>query len=149
MRVLGLGIVKGMWTTLRHFASRPITMQYPEENRPVAARSRGVPVFDSSKCLMCSYCARACPHGNIMMEVSFNADGARVLERYDLDLGYCMFCGLCAEACPTGALTFGNQYEHAVYSRKENILTKERFAAERQRLLASPEPRGRKGMKIA
>jgi NADH-quinone oxidoreductase subunit I len=83
------------------------------------------------------------------MEVSLTPDGARVLGRYDLDLGFCLFCGLCAEACPTGALAFGAQYEDAAYTRRSNVLTKERFAAERERLLAAPQAARKKGSKVA
>lgn len=130
---IGIGVVKAMWTTLKYFwigLRKPFTVQYPEERLVVPERSRGVHIFDESKCIVCTRCARACPHGNIIMTVREGDDGRRELLQYDLDMTYCLFCGLCTDACPTGAITMGPNYELAGYSRWDLLYTMPRWSRE-------------------
>ena len=43
MRVLEplIELVRGLWTTLRFMFEKPVTVQYPEQKKPVKARFRG------------------------------------------------------------------------------------------------------------
>ncbi|MBI2862430.1 MAG: NADH-quinone oxidoreductase subunit I [Chloroflexi bacterium] len=127
---LGIGVLKAMGATLRQFFRKPFTIQYPEERMTLAPRVRGIHIFDESKCIVCTRCARACPHGNIIMNVREGPNGERELLQYDLDMGYCLFCGLCTDACPTGAIVMSPRYELAGYSREDLIYTAPRWSRE-------------------
>lgn len=148
---LGGGIARSMLTTLRQFFRPAVTVQYPEEKAPLQARSRAALGFDETICIKCAQCARACPLGLIVMRVSRGPDGERVLEQYDIDLGYCLDCGLCVDDCPTGAIHWTHRYELAAYRREDMIFTRERWRAEiearrvaaaKNRPLLAPPPWG-------
>ena len=47
----------------------------------------------------------------------------KILVKYEYDLGSCMFCQLCVNACPHDAITFDQEFEHAVFDRSKLVLT--------------------------
>src|SRR4249919_1924169 len=62
----GLGIVKGMATTLRRMVQPKVTIQYPEVVNDISPRHRGrlQLLYDEHgalKCETCFQCAQACP----------------------------------------------------------------------------------------
>ena len=123
----GKGIAKGLRVTLRHLFRRPITTQYPEERLTVSRRIRGSEhlVLDKEQCVACGACARACPHGCIEVVGSKDAEGKRVIDKFEWDSGRCIFCGLCVEACPRENLFMNYGYEQANYRYKELVLSME------------------------
>ena len=46
----------------------------------------------------------------------------KILAKYEYDLGACMFCQLCVNACPHDAITFDQNFEHAVFDRTKLVL---------------------------
>ena len=46
----------------------------------------------------------------------------KILATYEYDLGACMFCQLCVNACPHDAITFDQNFEHAVFDRTKLVL---------------------------
>jgi NADH-quinone oxidoreductase subunit I len=129
-------MLKGLLTTLKSMFQKPVTIQYPEEKRPVRARFRGRHVlhrYDNGleKCIGCALCAAACPADAIFVEASENTDekryspGERYASTYEINMLRCIYCGYCEDACPTEAITLGDQYEMTFTERKEALYTKE------------------------
>jgi len=103
--MFGKGLVKGLQITWKEFWTPKVTIQYPEEQNPVAERFHGQLSIDLDKCIACSMCANACP--NRVIELKKQKVGTKqFLTDYVQNVQYCLFCGLCVEACPKDALHF-------------------------------------------
>ena len=61
---------------------------------------------------------------SIFLQQKKTADGKKkkILATYEYDLGACMFCQLCVNACPHDAITFDQNFEHAVFDRTKLVL---------------------------
>lgn len=123
---MSMALLKGLALTLKHFFRRPVTLQYPEEKRPVPSRFRGRPalVFNPDglpRCVACGLCEKICPSLCITVVPKTGSDGVRALAEYTLDLNRCSFCGLCVEACPIVAIEMSHEYEMAARSRRELV----------------------------
>jgi NADH-quinone oxidoreductase subunit I len=126
----------GMLTTFHEMWQKPVTIQYPEEKRPVRQRFKGRHVlkrYDNGmeKCIGCSLCSAACPADAIFVEAAENTDderyspGERYARVYEINMLRCIFCGYCEDACPTEAIVLGDNYELSFHDRRSSIYTKE------------------------
>jgi NADH-quinone oxidoreductase subunit I len=140
-------IARGLATTLREMVSKPVTIQYPEEKRPVRQRFKGRHTLKRyenglEKCIGCALCAAACPADAIFVEAADNTDderyspGERYASVYEINFMRCIFCGYCEDACPTEAIVLGDNYELSFTDRRSAIYGKE--------LLLEPVPEGGK-----
>ena len=82
MAIPGVGILKGMGTTLRNFFSPKVTRQYPEVRPQMPDRWRGrldliYDPFGQHKCEVCFQCAMVCPVEAIDMS-GFDSQGSRI-----------------------------------------------------------------------
>jgi NADH-quinone oxidoreductase subunit I len=135
-------ILRAMALTLRYFVSKPVTVQYPEEQVKVYPRFRGRhelrlyedgPYKGLERCIGCSLCAAYCPTQCIYVEAGENTDdmqrspGERYAEIYEINMLRCMFCGYCEEACPTGAIVLRREFALADYGRDSLIYAQDRL----------------------
>jgi len=128
-------IARGLLTTLRELFSKPVTIQYPEQKRPVRTRFKGrheLKRYENGleKCIGCSLCSAACPADAIFVEAAENTDeeryspGERYARVYEINMLRCIFCGYCEDACPTEAIVLGDNYELSFYDRRSAIYDK-------------------------
>jgi len=143
-----LTLFKGMRVTGKYFFSPRaiVTQQYPENRHGHGKRSKQqLVMFDrfkgelimphnennQHKCTGCGICEMNCPNGTIevlsIMNVGEDGKKKRALDKYVYHLGMCTFCALCVRTCPSQALSFSQEFEHAVFDRKKltKILNKE------------------------
>ncbi len=102
--------------TLRLFGVRTkrrgaVTIQYPEERKPLAARHRSLhrlrPGPDGKpSCVACMLCVTVCPSECLAVEAADTGDpdDPKRPARFVVDLDRCCFCGFCVEACPVDAI---------------------------------------------
>jgi NADH-quinone oxidoreductase subunit I len=129
-------LLRGLGTTLRMAANKPVTIQYPEVKRPVRARFKGrhrLMRYENGmeRCIGCSLCSAACPADAIFVEAAENTDeeryspGERYASTYEINMLRCIYCGYCEDACPTEAIVLGDNYELSFTDRRASIYNKD------------------------
>ena len=127
-------IMDAMKVTFRHMFHRPITFQYPREQRVIPDTHRGalgLLRYDDGRerCVGCDLCEVACPSHCI--KVVSEEDKTRPLQRYAsefyIDVTKCVFCGYCVEACPVNALAMTKMYEYSTHDKRTLLFDKKRL----------------------
>ena len=130
-------IAKGMAITLKHFFSKKVTVQYPEQTRSFSKVFRGLHILNRDeegreRCTACGLCAVACPAEAITMEAAERKEDEvhlyreeKYAARYEINMLRCIFCGYCEEACPKDAIYLSQTFTPANYQRKGFIYKKE------------------------
>jgi NADH-quinone oxidoreductase subunit I len=127
-------LLKGMRVTSRYFFSpgKIVTQKYPNNRKDLVMfdRFKGEVIMphndkNEHKCTGCGICEINCPNGTIevISKSIVLEDGKkkRAIDQHIYRLGMCTFCALCVKTCPSEALAFGQDFEHAVFSRKSLI----------------------------
>jgi NADH-quinone oxidoreductase subunit I len=115
----GFGLLKGMRITMKRFFKKKVTQQYPEVKPNLPPRSHGSFKFEFDKCISCNMCADACPNSVIRVDFTKDEKGKRLLQQYNMSLGYCLFCGLCVKACPKDAINFKTDFDMVCYDKSD------------------------------
>lgn len=115
----GQGLLKGLQITIKHFFSKKVTQQYPEERPVLPKRFRGTFELIPDKCTACGLCAIACPNQIITVESQKDENNKRKLTKYRMLMESCLYCGFCVEACPTDALYSTQNFENTVFFRQD------------------------------
>jgi NADH-quinone oxidoreductase subunit I len=131
-------LLGGLRVTLRHFFSRKITMQYPEEKWVVPEGYRGAPYLvrdqeGRTKCVSCQLCEFVCPPKAILItppgpEPDPTTGNVEKRPReFQIDMLRCIFCGFCQEVCPEEAIFLMKDYALVGASRAEMVYSKEKL----------------------
>ncbi|MCX8031716.1 MAG: NADH-quinone oxidoreductase subunit NuoI [Thermodesulfovibrionales bacterium] len=131
-KILFIDLIRGLLITLKTIFSRPVTIRYPKERRPLEPGFRGRHAFvrepDTGKerCVACTKCAQVCPSQCIHIDFIINPEtGARVLIKYEIDALRCIFCGYCEEVCPVNAIVLTEFFEYASFSKRDIYFDRE------------------------
>lgn len=128
-------IPTGFATVLGTLKQKPVTIEYPEQQKPMTARFRGrhqLKRYDDGleRCIGCALCAAACPADAIYVEAAENTNqarfspGERYAKTYEINMLRCIFCGLCEEACPKDAIYLTETFAPANYTRQSFVYGK-------------------------
>jgi len=140
-----MNVIRGFMTVFKHLFEDKVTVQFPEQQRPVHERYKGrhaLKRYDNGleKCIGCALCAAACPADAIWVEAAENTDeeryspGERYAKTYEINMLRCIFCGYCEDACPTEAIVLEHEYRLSFSDRRDAIYTKD--------MLIDPPPPG-------
>jgi NADH-quinone oxidoreductase subunit I len=128
-------LLVGLKLTGRHFFTKKITVQFPEEKTPTSPRFRGLHALrrypnGEERCIACKLCEAVCPALAITIEAGPRAeDGSRRTTMYDIDLFKCIYCGFCEESCPVDSIVLTRISDYSIEHRGENIMTKQKLLA--------------------
>ena len=132
-------IAQGLSITMKHFWRKPVTIQYPEQQREFSENFRGLHSLKRDedgreRCTACGLCALSCPAEAITMIAAERQKGEENLYReekyaavYEINMLRCIFCGLCEEACPKEAIYLDGPHVTSDYLRKDFIYGKDKL----------------------
>lgn len=92
---------------------------YPEEKPVLPKRFRAWFELIPEKCTACGLCVNACPNSIISIESYKDENNKRKLSKYRMLMESCIYCGFCVEACPQDALYNTQEFEQAVFFRRD------------------------------
>ncbi len=122
--------LRAIWMVFLHTFQKRVTVQYPDEIRRLAPRSRGRVILTRNpdgqeRCTACNRCVVACPTGCIAIQGAKREDGSRYPASFKIDFARCISCGYCEEICPTSAIQLVPDVELAEFRRPNMTYVKE------------------------
>ena len=111
-----------------------MTIQYPEELRPLMSRYRSrhrltLREDQTPRCVGCMLCETVCPAKCITIVPGEHPDPnvEKFPLRYEIDTLRCIYCGMCVEACPCDAIRMDTYVHPRIwgYAREDFIETKD------------------------
>ncbi|ABI57304.1 NADH-quinone oxidoreductase subunit NuoI [Alkalilimnicola ehrlichii MLHE-1] len=128
-------LLQGLRLTGKHFLSRSVTLEYPEEKTPKSPRFRGMHALrrypnGEERCIACKLCEAVCPALAITIEAGPREDdGTRRTTLYEIDMFKCIYCGFCEESCPVDSIVETREHEYHMEHREERVFDKARLLA--------------------
>jgi NADH-quinone oxidoreductase subunit I len=125
---------RAMSVTLRNLFRKPVTVHYPDVQRPYPDRFRGILALAYEKdtgeeaCIGCRLCEYICPPQVIKVEMLKTAK-RNYAKTFTLELYACEFCELCVQVCPTDAIIMMKSFDLAAADRRDLLLDKDRLHA--------------------
>jgi NADH-quinone oxidoreductase subunit I len=125
---------RAMGITLRNLFRKPVTVHYPDVQRPYPDRFRGILALAYEKetgeeaCIGCRLCEYICPPQVIKVEM-LKAEKRNYAKTFTLELYACEFCELCVQVCPTDAIIMMKSFDLAAADRRDLLLDKDRLHA--------------------
>jgi NADH-quinone oxidoreductase subunit I len=125
---------RAMGVTLRNLFRKPVTVHYPDVQRPYPDRFRGILALAYDKdtgeeaCIGCRLCEYVCPPQVIKVEMLKSAK-RNFAKTFTLELYACEFCELCVQVCPTDAIIMMKSFDLATSDRRDLLLDKDRLHA--------------------
>ena len=127
-------VARAMNITLRNLFRRPVTVHYPDVQRPYPDRFRGILALAYEKdtgeeaCIGCRLCEYICPPQVIKVEM-LKTEKRNYAKTFTLELYSCEFCELCVQVCPTDAIIMMKSFDLAAADRRDLLLDKDRLHA--------------------
>ena len=127
-------VVRAMSVTFRNLFRKPVTVQYPDVQRPYPDRFRGILALAYEKdtgeeaCIGCRLCEYICPPQVIKVEM-LKSEKRNYAKTFTLELYSCEFCELCVQVCPTDAIIMMKSFDLATADRRDLLLDKDRLHA--------------------
>ena len=127
-------VARAMSVTLRNLFRKPVTVHYPDVQRPYPDRFRGILALAYEKdtgeeaCIGCRLCEYICPPQVIKVEM-LKGEKRNYAKTFTLELYSCEFCELCVQVCPTDAIIMMKSFDLATADRRDLLLDKDRLHA--------------------
>jgi len=131
---LAFAVAHAMRVTLVNLFRKPVTVHYPDVERPYPDRFRGLLALTYDKttgeenCIGCRLCEFVCPPAVIKVEMD-KQEKRNYARTFTLELYACEFCELCVQVCPTDAIIMMKSFDMATADRREMLLDKDRLHA--------------------
>jgi NADH-quinone oxidoreductase subunit I len=132
--VIVKAVLGAMRVTLRNLFRKPVTVHYPDQQRPYPSRYRGLlalvyePDTGEEACIGCRLCEYVCPPAVIKVEM-LKSEKRNYAKTFTLELYACEFCELCVQVCPTDAIVMLKSFDLSTADRRELLLDKDRLHA--------------------
>ena len=127
-------VARAMGVTFRNLFRKPVTVHYPDVQRPYPDRFRGILALAYEKdtgeeaCIGCRLCEYICPPQVIKVEM-LKTEKRNYAKTFTLELYSCEFCELCVQVCPTDAIIMMKTFDLAAADRRDLLLDKDRLHA--------------------
>lgn len=126
-------VLVGMRLTFKQLFAPTVTIQYPDERRPIPERARNRLYVNIDDCIGCDQCSMACPVNCISIDTVKSVAGDEPgmtslgtkkrlwVTKFDIDIAKCCYCALCVYPCPTDCIVMTDVYEFSEHNRNDLI----------------------------
>jgi len=120
--------LKGILTplgALKQMGKTPHTISFPDEEKNISDRYRGLHFNKIDDCIGCGNCSTICMNEAIDMIGIDEIEGSKGDSglRPRVDYGRCCYCALCVDVCPTGSLNMTKDFIHVSNDPFDFLLT--------------------------